>query len=107
VADRDEFGRFVKGNQAARGHRGGSGRLPRKREDKLFSIFTAEVKPDDIREITKTAIARAKAGDGQARQWLWNYLFGKAIERTEQTDRHIENVLDVLERIYSEREEPE
>lgn len=44
-------------------------------------LLNTLITPEDIEEIIRTALARAKAGDRHARAWLFNYLWGKPVER--------------------------
>lgn len=75
AAQRDKRGRFLKGNQVGRGNKGG--RLPRKREERYYSILQRACSDDDWRTICDTAVARAKAGDKDARNWIAGYLIGR------------------------------
>jgi hypothetical protein len=58
------------------GHPGGPGRPRRETERKYLSALTAAVTLPDWREIVKRAVADAKAGDAQARNWLSKHLCG-------------------------------
>ena len=77
AAKRDTNGRFVKGNG------GGPGRPKRSTEEKYLAALSRRVTLKEWAKIVDVAVARAKAGDGQARQWLSDYLMGKPIQRTE------------------------
>ena len=75
---RDENGRFVKG------HNGISpGRPKRSTEEKYLTALSRHVTLKDWATIVNTAVARAKAGDSTARQWLSDYLMGKPVQRQE------------------------
>jgi hypothetical protein len=80
AAMRDEKGRFVKGHpDAAKGAK--RGRPKRPTEERYLKAMTQCVTVDDWKKVIHTAVARAKAGDGQARQWLSDYLIGKPTQR--------------------------
>lgn len=85
VADRNSKGQFVAGNGAAKGNRGGPGRPKRSTEERYLSALSRRVTMKDWRVIVDTAVARAKAGDTKARQWLSDYLLGKPVQRQEIT----------------------
>jgi hypothetical protein len=53
------------------------------------------VKIADWKKITNTAVARAKAGDAKARQWLSDYIYGKPVQRV-NADITANGALDVL-----------
>jgi hypothetical protein len=79
AAQRDKNGRFVKG------HSGGPGRPKRSTEEKYLAALSRRVTLKEWIKIVDVAIARAKMGDGQARQWLSDYLMGKPVQRNEIT----------------------
>ena len=58
------------------GHPGGPGRPRRETERQYLSALTAAVTLTDWRGIVKRAVADAKAGDAQARNWLGKHLCG-------------------------------
>ena len=76
---RDENGRFVKG------HNGGPGRPKRSTEEKYLTALSRHVTLKDWATIVNTAVARAKAGDSTARQWLSDYLMGKPVQKQEHS----------------------
>lgn len=80
MAERDENGRFVKGNSG-----NPTGRAPREREERYYSILMSTVSFDDWASIIKKARDQAKKGDSAARKWLSDYLIGPPIERKELT----------------------
>ena len=82
---RDENGRFVKGNQVAKGTKAGPGRPKKAREQRYYEIMCQRVTFADWRKIIDVAIARAKSGDREARKWLADYLMGPPVKRTELT----------------------
>ena len=68
----------------AKGHTGNpNGRPKRSTEEKYLAALSRRVPLKEWRTVCDTAIARAKAGDSTARQWLSDYLMGKPIQRTE------------------------
>ena len=85
MSGRDERGRFAKGNRAAAKENGGNGGRPsREIEERNIAIVRGTITPEDLRTITLTAIARAKAGDSVARQWVSDWALGKVTEKQEQ-----------------------
>ena len=78
VNGRDENGRFKKG------HTGNpNGRPPKQREQRYYEIALNACTFKDWRIIWKKAIEQAKDGDKHAREWLTDYLIGKAPQRHE------------------------
>ena len=77
MTQRDDNGRFVKGNG------GGPGRPRRSTEEKDLNALTSRVTLKDWREIVDTAVSKAKRGDPRARQWLSDYLLGPPVQRLE------------------------
>lgn len=72
--------------QFAIGHSGNpNGRPKRSTEERYLAALSRRVKMEDWYKIIDTALARAKAGDAAARQWLSDYLMGKPIQRQEIT----------------------
>ena len=71
MAERDKAGRFVKG------YKGGPGRPARSKEEKYLTTLSKRCTIKEWEKIVDTAIARAKAGDPRARQWLSDYLLGR------------------------------
>ncbi len=71
AAKRDANGRFVKGTG------GGPGRPKKSREQRYYEIMRQRVTFKDWRHIIDVAVARAKAGDKEARKFLAEYLMGK------------------------------
>jgi hypothetical protein len=77
MTERDERGRFVKGNG------GGPGRPKRSREEQYLDVLLGVCTPDEWKIVCAVALSRAKAGDAKAREWLGNYIIGKPIEKHE------------------------
>ena len=77
AAQRDENGRFVKG------HKGGPGRPPKKREEKYLEIAMTAVTFEDWKRIIRRAADQALEGDAQARKFLADYLLGPPGQRLE------------------------
>ena len=73
-SERDEHGRFTKGNKAG-------GRLPVEREHRYYQIMMTHVTIADWEDIIKRAVTDAKRGDSVARKWLADYLIGTPVER--------------------------
>ena len=75
---------FQKGNQEwKKRKRESPGRPPKPIEEKYLRWLRARVKRKDWIYIVDTAMARAKAGDHKARQWLSDWCLGKPVERRE------------------------
>ncbi len=80
VSGRDENGRFKKG------HTGNPNGRPKKdREQRYYEIAMSSCTFKDWREIWKVAVEQAKEGDRHAREWLTNYLIGRAPQKLEHT----------------------
>jgi hypothetical protein len=69
---RENNGRFAKGNP------GGPGRKPLAVEDRYLALFCEVVPSARARKIIEKAASQAEHGDAKAREWLFNYLAGKA-----------------------------
>lgn len=78
-SERDERGRFKKGNKIS------PGRAPVDREIKYYDILKSTVTFSDWEDIVRRAVVDAKRGDGVARKWLSDYLIGPPVERKEIT----------------------
>ena len=70
MMQRDDKGRFVRGNKAS------PGRPPKEREIKFYELTLSAVSDTDWEDIVCTAVRLAKRGDAQARKWLSDYLIG-------------------------------
>lgn len=57
-----------------KGHAGGPGRAPRKKEDRYLLRISKKVTDEEWDKIILRAIKDAKAGDSRARDWLSKYL---------------------------------
>ena len=77
--DRDERGRFVKGNN------GGPGR-PRNAEAYL-EVTRSHVTLGDWAQIIDKAVDQAKRGNAEARKWLASYVIGMPVQRHELTGK--------------------
>lgn len=62
-----------------------NGRPKRSTEERYLRALRRYVTLEDWEKVVKTALARAKAGDSAARQWLSDYLIGKPTQRMEHT----------------------
>ena len=80
MAERDENGRFVKGE-----YKGGPGRPKKEREQRFYEITLAAVTFEDWKEIVAKAVWQAKKGDPTARKFLADYLIGPPVQRSELT----------------------
>lgn len=80
MTERDEKGHFVKGNSG-----NPTGRAPREREERYYSIMMQTVTFADWERIIAKAVDQARKGDSVARKWLSDYLIGPPIERKEIT----------------------
>jgi hypothetical protein len=78
-AERDEKGRFKKGNKIS------PGRAPVAREVRYYDILKSTVTFSDWEAIVEKAVSDAKRGDGVARKWLADYLIGPPVERKDIT----------------------
>ena len=98
MAERDPHtGRFLPGNQAAKGH----GRPSRPVELEILETFNATVSKSDWIDIIKVAVKLAKRGDYRAREWLADRVIGKPLQ---QIDIHAiaeapDDVINVTEMI--------
>ena len=80
MTERDDKGHFVKGNSG-----NPTGRAPRQREERYYSIMMQTVTFADWERIIGKAVEQAKKGDSVARKWLSDYLIGPPVERKEIT----------------------
>lgn len=71
---RDTSGRFTKGNQVAKGNKGGPGRPVKKREERYLEITLKACTFEDWRLVVNRAVEDAQQGDAQARKWLSDFL---------------------------------
>ena len=72
MVDRDSNGRFIKGRK---GHTG-----PRKKkaDPGLITLMTTAMPNSKRIKIIRKAVEQAIEGDKFAREWLFNYVYGKA-----------------------------
>lgn len=75
--DRDETGRFIKGNKAS------PGRKPRSVEEKYMETFLSKLTPKEWGEVTDKVIELAKAGNMRAIELLVKYSIGLPVQRAE------------------------
>jgi hypothetical protein len=78
VAARKANGQFAKGHSGNPG-----GRAKNDYSERRIRQMQRLVTAADWEKIVLTAVARAKAGESTARQWISDYLLGKPIQRTE------------------------
>jgi len=79
MMERDDKGRFIKGNKAS------PGRPKREVEREYLDVMMGVVSLADWRAVVSKAVQQAKRGDGVARKWLSDYLMGTPIQRNEHT----------------------
>lgn len=80
MSDRDQNGRFIKGNRC------GQGRPRREVERAYLSIIRDNVSASDAKAIVAQAVKDAIKGDNVARKWLFDYLIGAPVQRIAPTD---------------------
>lgn len=80
MRQRDEKGRFIKGNNA-----NPNGRPPKAREQEFLNVTIAAVSCGDWIEIIQKAVWQAKKGDASARKFLAYYLIGPPTVKTDLT----------------------
>ena len=80
MRQRDEKGRFIKGNNA-----NPNGRPPKAREQEFLNVTIAAVSCGDWIEIIQKAVWQAKKGDASARKFLADYLIGPPTVKTDLT----------------------
>ena len=81
MPERDETGKFKKGNS------GGPGRPTKEREERYYDILITTVTYDRWKKIVLKAADQAERGDQAARKWLADYLIGAPVQRTELTGK--------------------
>jgi hypothetical protein len=74
---RDEKGRFIKGHEKT------GGRKSRAYEDAVMELFKKVVTPDKQRKIIEKAVDLAAHGDQAARKFIFDYLIGPPVQRSE------------------------
>lgn len=78
--DRDNKGRFVKGNQAAKNHTGAGGRPSKSREIRYYEITVTTCTFKEWKQIIHKAVDQAMRGDSVARRFLADYLVGTPVQ---------------------------
>ncbi len=81
MSERHSNGQFANGHTPYKN----GGRKRRATEERYLDIILEECAPEDARKIVRVAISLAKSGDKAAREWLFNYILGKPVERHEVT----------------------
>jgi hypothetical protein len=71
MTERDERGRFVRGNRAS------PGRPSRRTETAYLNATAQQVSMSQWHEVVGRALEDARDGDPQARRWLADYLIGR------------------------------
>lgn len=105
--NRDGQGRFIKGNKAGRGRPIGS------RVDSLRRALLEAVSADDIIEIIRALIVRARGGDVGAAKMVLSYVLGnptafdiierqglQTIEQVEKQDRNRQEFEDRFDGLF-------
>lgn len=99
---RDEHGRFVKG------HSGGPGRPPKKREEKYLERFKKAVTLSEFQEASQALVNAAKGGDISAIKLLFQYALGnpkQLIEADISRKSLSADLMLVIEKVYGEADE--
>jgi len=96
VNGRDEFGRFVKGNQF------GKGNPLAKKVARLRAALLCAITPNDVQAIIKKLIKQARAGDLAAAK----EVFDRAVGRPQELDfiEKLENLEKMLDEIARQTE---
>jgi hypothetical protein len=79
--ERDEKGRFAKGNP------GGPGNPHARQASRYRELFATTVTEDDFREIVQALVARAKEGDIVAAREVFNRIIGKPVDVREESSK--------------------
>jgi hypothetical protein len=79
MSERDEKGRFQKGNRASVGNKGG--RQARSREEQYYAIAMRSCSFSDWRKIWNKAAQQAIRGDKDARRFMADYLMGPPLKK--------------------------
>lgn len=82
VTERDENGRFVKGQSG-----NPKGRPKKERSERYYEIAISACTYEDWRAVWKKAVEQAKRGNATARKFLADYLIGSPVRRTELSGR--------------------
>ena len=80
MAERDDNGRFVKGQTG-----NPNGRPKRRTEQEYLDATISRVTIKDWREIVDKAVSQAKRGDSRARAWLSDYVLGPPPQQIKHT----------------------
>lgn len=81
MGNRDSKGRFVKGHTPS--NKGKGGRPSRNTEEKYLRVFSDTVTDEDLQEILRVVMSRAKAADMVAARIIFDYALGKPAQRVE------------------------
>jgi hypothetical protein len=85
--NRRSDGTFAPGNQASKGVTKGKGshaQRAKQRKNRHVAEMESVVTPEDIREITRAHLKKAKQGDRWSTRILLDYLIGRPVQRTVQ-----------------------
>lgn len=98
MPERDERGKFIKGNG------GGPGRPKKEREDRYREILLNTCTFEDWKSIVEKAVKQAKSGDSVARKFLADYFIGPPVQRQEHTGADGGDVKHIIEVVYKDKE---
>lgn len=101
--NRDAIGRFVAGNKAARGNKGG--RPPRTRDYEIIRQMETQVTAGQIQSIIARAVQDAIDGDRFARRWVWDYLVGRPVTSAPAPDGKDSPLAQLIEQLTGEAED--
>ena len=79
MAVRDNKGRFIKGAPTPNPN----GRGGKEVEIGVLDLFRECVSMDDRRAIIATAVQRARRGEKHSRDFIYSYLYGPPVQKTE------------------------
>lgn len=91
MEQRDDKGRFVKGNKVS------PGRKPLRTEREYLEVTINAVSLGDWSKVVKKALTLAMEGDYQARRWLSDYLLGKPPQILELKGVEAQQLAEVLD----------
>ena len=81
MSEREQNGRFGKGNQAAKGNNGGRPR--RSVEERCIARLANIMTDEELDKLLNTGLSTAQSGDAAWAKLILNYLVGLPIERKE------------------------
>ena len=93
MQQRDNNGRFVKGNTVSKGH----GRRTRQVESDYMAVVVGTVTLDSWRVIVQRAVQDAQNGDSNARTWLTKLLVGERVKDLTHVLADVESERDTVQ----------